>query len=96
MTKEEIDKWLDEEYGCSYTRLEELHDFYFEKYTDLREENKQLREEIRRTEDRLIEKDIMLEEKIEKIKKIVTDFEWRLDDVHDLIDGYYEIKDIIG
>lgn len=53
-------------------------------------------EEIRRTEDRLIEKDIMLEEKIEKIKKIVTDFEWRLDDVHDLIDGYYEIKDIIG
>jgi len=45
MTKEEIDKWLDEEYGCSYTRLEELHDFYFEKYTDLREENKQLKEE---------------------------------------------------
>ena len=36
------------------------------------------------------------DEKIEKIKKIVTDFEWRLDDVHDLIDGYYEIKDIIS
>ena len=58
--------------------------------------NKERLEEMRRTEDRLIEKDIMLEEKIEKIKKIVTDFEWRLDDVHDLIDGYYEIKDIIG
>ena len=36
------------------------------------------------------------DEKIEKIKKIVTDFEWRLDDVHDLIDGYYEIEDIIS
>ena len=37
MNKEEIDKWLNEEYGCSYTRLEELHDFYFEKYCDLRD-----------------------------------------------------------
>ena len=45
MNKEEIDKWLDEEYGCSYTRLEELHDFYFEKYTNLKQENKQLKEE---------------------------------------------------
>ena len=46
MNKEEIDKWLDEEYGCSYTRLEELHDFYFEKYIDLRGENKQLKDVI--------------------------------------------------
>lgn len=45
MNKEEIDKWLDEEYGCSYTRLEELHDFYFEKYCDLKEENQQLKEQ---------------------------------------------------
>ena len=44
MNKEEIDKWLDNEYGVSYTRLEELHDFYFEKYCDLREENKQLKD----------------------------------------------------
>lgn len=27
MNLEAINKWLDEEYGCSYTRLEELHDF---------------------------------------------------------------------
>ena len=27
MNIEEIDKWLDNEYGVSYTRLEELHDF---------------------------------------------------------------------
>lgn len=47
MNKEEIDKWLYEKYGCSYTRLEELHDFYFEKYTDLKEENNQLKEELK-------------------------------------------------
>ena len=29
MNLEAINKWLNEEYGCSYTRLEELHDFYF-------------------------------------------------------------------
>ena len=37
MTIEEINKWLDNEYGISYTRLEELHDFYFEKYCDLQQ-----------------------------------------------------------
>lgn len=46
MNIETINKWLDEEYGCSYTRLEELHDFYFEKYCDLQQENKQLKEQL--------------------------------------------------
>lgn len=44
MNLEAINKWLDEEYGCSFTRLEELHDFYFEKYCDLKQENKQLKD----------------------------------------------------
>lgn len=44
MNLEAINKWLDEEYGCSYTRLEELHDFYFKKYCDLQQENKILKE----------------------------------------------------
>lgn len=44
MNLEAINKWLDEEYGCSYTRLLELHDFYFEKYCDLQQENKQLKD----------------------------------------------------
>ena len=44
MSLEEINKWLDNEYGVSYTRLEELHDFYFEKYCDLQQENKQLKD----------------------------------------------------
>ena len=43
MNLETINKWLDEEYGCSFTRLEELHDFYFEKYCDLKKENNQLK-----------------------------------------------------
>lgn len=46
MNLETINKWLDEEYGCSYTKLEELHDFYFEKYCDLKQENKQLKAQI--------------------------------------------------
>ena len=48
MNLEAINKWLDEEYGCSYTRLEELHDFYFEKYCDLKKENKKQKEVIDR------------------------------------------------
>lgn len=51
MNIEAINKWLDEEYGCSYTRLEELHDFYFEKYCDLKQENKKLKEYIRKKQD---------------------------------------------
>lgn len=46
MNLEAANKWLDEEYGCSYTRLEELHNFYFKKYCDLQQENKQLQEKI--------------------------------------------------
>ena len=31
MNLEEINKWLDNQYGCSYTRLEELHDWLADK-----------------------------------------------------------------
>lgn len=46
MNLETINKWLDEEYGCSYTKLEELHNFYFEKYCDLKQENRRQKEVI--------------------------------------------------
>lgn len=46
MTLEEINKWLDNEYGVSYTKLEELHDFYFEKYCDLKKENQSLKKQL--------------------------------------------------
>ena len=38
MNKEAIDKWLENEYGVSYTRLEELHDFVVEQ--DLKHQEK--------------------------------------------------------
>lgn len=38
---------------------------------------------------------MLLKEKIEKIREIVENSDWRLDDVHDLIDGYDEIAKII-
>ena len=54
MNLEAINKWLDEEYGCSYTKLEELHDFYFEKYCDLKKENKQLKDKLSKIETLII------------------------------------------
>ena len=54
MTIEAINKWLDEEYGCSYTRLEELHNFYFENYCDLKQENKQLKDKLSKIETLII------------------------------------------
>lgn len=38
MNIQEIDKWLDNEYGVSYTRLEELHDFVIKQDLKHREE----------------------------------------------------------
>ena len=52
MNLESINKWLDEEYGCSYTKLEELHNFYFEKYTDQKEEINKLTAESTEWEER--------------------------------------------
>lgn len=54
MNIETINKWLEEEYGCSYTELEELHDFYFEKYCDLKQENKQLKDNWNKLKEDLI------------------------------------------
>ena len=53
MNLEAINKWLDEEYGCSFTRLEELHDFYFEKYCDLKKENRLSKEQLEELDKKL-------------------------------------------
>ena len=42
MNIEEIDKWLYNEYGISYTKLGKLHDYFFEKYIDQKEEIERL------------------------------------------------------
>lgn len=72
MNLEAINKWLDEEYGCSYTRLEELHDFYFEKYCDLQQENQELKkqvEEYRKTNEHLLDKKRFLKQENQLLKK---------------------------
>lgn len=38
MNIQDIDKWLDNEYGCSYTRLEELHDFLIDRNMKFQDE----------------------------------------------------------
>ena len=53
MNLETINKWLDEEYGCSFTRLEELYDFYFEKYCDLKKENQELKKQLEENKDKI-------------------------------------------
>lgn len=45
MNIQEIDKWLDGEYGCSYTKLEELHNFLVEQ--DMKHQD-QAKKEIER------------------------------------------------
>lgn len=52
----EIDKWLDNEYGCSYTRLEELHEelgenfgkYMYEANIELLEKIREVREYIKK------------------------------------------------
>lgn len=60
--------------------------------TNLKKENEKL------NEDNILIKsgNQLLSKKINKILELVNDIEWRLDDVHDLIDGYDEIKKIIN
>ena len=70
MNLETINKWLDEKYGCSYTRLEELHDFYFEKYIDLQQENKNLKERIGYLERSNDRREVTILEQIQEISDL--------------------------
>ena len=73
MNLEAINKWLDEEYGCSYTKLEELHDFYFEKYCDLKQENQELKLELSGYRQAILEdKDMLgLKEENQRQKEVI-------------------------
>jgi hypothetical protein len=63
---EEIDKWLDDEYGVSYTRLEELHDFVVEQDLKHREEKDK---EIERLNNIINELEKFLKDKIDSWKR---------------------------
>lgn len=67
-----INKWLDEEYGCSYTKLEELHDFYFEKYCDLKQQCKKLNGAIQ-TYDILLKANVEENKQLQKENKILKE-----------------------
>lgn len=102
MNLETINKWLDEEYGCSYTKLEELHNFYFEKYCDLQQENKKLNGSIQTY-------DILLKSNIEENKQLQERMEYlersnnrredmiieQRQEISDLEDNWDELKEII-
>ena len=102
MNLETINKWLDEEYGCSYTKLEELHNFYFEKYCDLQQENKKLNGTIQTY-------DILLKSNIEENKQLQERMEYlersnnrredmiieQRQEISDLEDNWDELKEYL-
>ena len=91
MSLEEINKWLNNEYGVSYTKLEELHDFYFEKYCDLKQENEKLKAELQlyqgalKRENEAIHRVNDLEEVIKKAIEYINKYAWQ----EDIIGGIY-------
>ena len=62
MNIEKIDKWLDNEYGVSYTRLEELHDFVVEQDLKHREEKDKEIERLNNIIDTMLEFSFFKEE----------------------------------
>ena len=84
MNLEAINKWLDEEYGCSYTKLEELHDFYFEKYCDLQQENKILKENAENN-DKVVDKvnweNMLLKKENKQLKSIIYELREHMLDI---------------
>lgn len=91
-----INKWLDEEYGCSYIKLEELHDFYFEKYCDLKQENKKLNGAIQ-TYDILLKANVEENKQLkERINKALNKIDNMFDrgDTNTIIDDLLELDKI--
>ena len=68
MNIEEIDKWLDNEYGVSYTELEKLHDFVVDRD---REHQKQKDKTINDLLKRISNLEFDVEEKDRRIDKAI-------------------------
>ena len=95
MNIQEIDKWLDNEYGCSYTRLEELHDYFFEKYTEQKEEIERLKngcKELEQEIDRLGKLFYERNEENIRLNNIINELEKWLVEWREMLDypGFYE------
>lgn len=71
MNLETINKWLDEEYGCSYTKLEELHDWLVEENMKLKDKNQQLKKQ---------KHDV-----VEYCKKAIESLNWKKRDIMQIL-----------
>ena len=80
MNKEEIDKWLDNEYGVSYTRLEELHDFVVEQDLKHREEKDKEIDRLNNTLEMLEEENKILKGTISKALEFINNHTYRWKD----------------
>lgn len=99
MNLETINKWLDNEYGVSYTRLEELHDFVVEQ--DLKHQEK-AEKEINRLNNVINELEKWLKEQYEfidtisefpTIKEIQQEHLIMLNDYENVLDKLKELKE---
>lgn len=87
---EEIDRWLDNEYGVSYTRLEELHDFVIEQ--DMKHQEEKVKE-IERLNNLLKETSQTLSEQTIKAITLKSENE-RLNNIIKKVKDYIRIKSI--
>ena len=74
MNIETIDKWLNEEYGVSYTDLEELHNRQVDKIIELQEKYTQVLE--------------VAQERFDRIQKAIEYIEWNLEANEEIIEYF--------
>lgn len=86
MNIKEIDKWLDEEYGCSYTRLEELFNFEIDKQLKLFDKVEQLEKENKKYKE-VIDKAIEYIETHKRKDEFLELNEWQTRDLLDILKG---------
>lgn len=100
MNIEEIDKWLDNEYGVSYTRLEELHDFVVEQDLKHREEKDKEIDRLNKEYERIYNEncklrenhninDITLLDENERLNRII-------DNIFKFMQNKYDNSDLTG
>ena len=88
MNLETINKWLENEYGVSYTRLEELHDFVIEQDLKHQEQKDKQIQELTNNWNELEE---WLESVIEEDKNLLLHLKAKQD--KEILDKMKEIKE---